>query len=252
MNNFIPAVDKAVQLLEALSSAPASQAALSTRLGISPSTTYRILVTLCAHNWIVKNSDGLYQLSQGLLPLFHSLSADAEILERARLRVSAIAAEYKIACKLSLRRGIDQLTDFRAEPLGPVALTGQAGSTFPLIEGSVGAALLSKDSEKSVMQYVSACPVAIPEKEDPELLLSAIREVRTHGSVLNCRENRWRIAALSAPIHNRTGKVIAALTLISTVDELTEDGRGQWDEVLRSAIAFCEAKEEHPKQILLH
>ena len=252
MNNFIPAVDKAVQLLEALSSAPASQAALSAQLGISTTTTYRILVTLCAHNWVVKNSDGLYQLSQGLLPLFHSLSADAEILERARLRVSAIASEYKIACKLSLRRGLDQLTDFRAEPLGPVALTGQAGSTFPLIEGSVGAALLSQDSEKDVMQYVSACPVAIPEKEDPELLLAGIREVRERGSVLNCRDNRWRIAALSAPIHNRAGKVIAALTLISTVDELTDESRAQWDEVLRDAVELCEAKKDLHSQKMLY
>lgn len=242
MNNTIPAVDKTMQLLEALALNPASQAQLSDRLGISSSTTYRILVTLGQRNWVRKDGDGRFQLANGLLPLLHSLGNDAEVLERARLRVASIASEHGIACKLSLRHGLEQLTDFRAEPPGPVAFTGQAGSTFPLIEGSVGAALLSGQSEAAVMQCVKACTADIPEKTNPELLLGGIHEVHERGCVLNRRKNRWRIAAMSAPLHNHGGSVIAAITLIGAMGELTARRRSKWEKILLDAVAFC----EHP------
>ena len=56
MNNTIPAVEKAVQLLLALAEGEKTQAELSAGLGISMSTAYRILTTLQAHRWVRKNS----------------------------------------------------------------------------------------------------------------------------------------------------------------------------------------------------
>ena len=236
MNNQIPAVDKAVQLLLLLSEREATQAELSRALGISMSTCYRILMTLQEHRWVVKKSGAVYLLGAGLLPLTRGMTRELSLLERMTEKVSEISSRHQIACKLSVRKEDKQLTYFRAEPPGPVALTGQAGSTFPIIEGSVGAALLCDASADEIAALVESCSDDIPEKTNPQLLRDAIMEVRESGTVLNNRKNRWNIAALSIPVCDATGKVIAALTVIGSTDDFTPSNRKQWDSILKGII----------------
>ncbi len=236
MNNKIPAVEKAVQLLLLLSEKDATQAELSRALGIAPSTAYRILMTLQEHRWVLKKTGAVYSLGDGLLPLSRGMARELSLLESMTAKVSEISSRHQIACKLSVRKDDMQLTYFRAEPPGPVALTGQAGSTFPIIEGSVGAALLCDATDDEIAALVESCNDDIPEKSNPQLLRDAIKEVRESGTVLNNRKNRWNIAALSIPVRDSTGKVIAALTVIGSTDDFSPTNRKQWNNILKGMI----------------
>ncbi len=242
MNNMIPAVDKTIQLLSSLSEQDATQAELSRTLGISMSTTYRILTTLQEHRWVRKKAGSVYALGDGLLGLSRGLSGEVALIEKAVAQVRRIAEKYQIACKLSIRKEDRQLTYFRAEPPGPVALTGNPGSTFPLIEGSVGAALLAEESDDGIAALIASCEPDLPEKRQPELLYRAIREVRERGAVLNLRKNRWNIAAFSIPLHDAAGRVIAALTLIGVAADFAGKKRAKWERVLKTAAAECESQ----------
>ena len=156
MNNKIPAVEKTIALLELLSKHPegATQAELRKELSISMSTTYRILQTLLKYKWVRKNADATYSPGNGLLPLLYPFRSRMDLLEHAQEIIDRISAENEMACKLSIRRGSEQVTIMRAEPEGPFALTGQVGSSFPVIEGSVGAALLCDESDDEIMELV--------------------------------------------------------------------------------------------------
>lgn len=242
MNNMIPAVDKTVQLLSRLAEQESTQAELSRTLGISMSTAYRILTTLQEHRWVRKKAGSVYALGDGLLGLSRGLSGEVALIEKAMTQVRRIADKYRIACKLSIRKEDRQLTYFRAEPLGPVALTGNAGSTFPLIEGSVGAALLAEETDEGIAALIASCEPDLPEKRQPELLFRAIREVRERGAVLNVRRNRWNIAAFSIPLHDAAGRVIAALTLIGAAGDFSGKKRAKWERVLKNAAAECESQ----------
>ena len=124
------------------------------------------------------------------------------------------------------------MTYFRAEPSGPVALTGHVGSTFPLIEGSVGAALLANEPEEEISALLRECEADIPEKKNPEILYDAIREVRENGIVFNLRKNRWNIAACSKPVTDHKGNIIAAVTLIGVQEDFTGKNRKKWKTIL--------------------
>ena len=241
MNNLIPAVDKTVQMLEMLSLKGAAQSELSKSLGISMSTAYRILQTLLARNWVRKDDAGVYTVSSGILVLFNAFDRDVKIVQKARLKVDEISSCYHIACKLSLRRGSEQLTDHRAEPPGPVALTGQAGSVFPLIEGSVGSALLADEPDLYIEELLKNCTATIPEKENPELLWNAVKEVRKNNCVLNMRQNRWNIAAFSVPLRGSSGKIFAALTLIGSAEDFAGEKLEKWRKLLCDAAKECES-----------
>ena len=215
MNNGIPAVEKTVALLNYLSDRPegATQAQLKKELGISMSTTYRILQTLLDSHWVRKRGDGVYLLGSGLLPILNRFRGGTKMLDHFQSIIDLIAREHEIACKISVRRGGEQLTLMRAEPEAPIALTGKTGSRFPVVEGSVGAALLCRDAEAQLRKLLADCPEGIPEKKDPELLFRGIEAVCRDGYVVNSN-NRWRITALSAPVCNADGSVFAALTFI--------------------------------------
>jgi DNA-binding IclR family transcriptional regulator len=242
LNHTIPAVEKAVRLLQVLSRKQSSQAELSRALEITISTTYRILSTLRKHDWIRKEKDGHYALSGGLLPLLAHFRAEMERLDHAKKVVTRLSREYRIACKLSIRRDREQLTLFRAEPPGPVALTGQTGSTFPLIEGSVGAALLCGESEDTLRQLVRECDADIPEKKDPKLLFKGITEIREGGYVLNLRKNRWNIAAMSMPLYGDDGRTVeAALSIIGSAEDFAGPKAEKLAGILREAIGECKS-----------
>ncbi|MEA4863264.1 MAG: IclR family transcriptional regulator [Victivallaceae bacterium] len=244
MNNTIPAVEKTVHLMRALARKKSSQAELSKELDIAMSTTYRILSTLRKHDWVRKNETGEYSLSGGLMPLLNHFRSELARLDHAKGVVSRISSKYGIACKLSIRRDDEQLTLFRAEPPGPIALTGQSGSTFPLIEGSVGAALLCAESEEMLETLVDECAADIPEKLDPSLLYGAIGEIRSKGYALNLRKNRWNIAAMSMPVFGEDrGSVVAALTLIGNTEEFESAKAGKLAAILRDAIDECQTEE---------
>ena len=232
MNNTIPAVDKTVRFLLALSERPHTQAELSEKLGTAMSTAYRILTTLQAHDWVRKEG-AVYSLSGGLVPLIRSFDPEMTLLDRAKKQADKISEHYGIACKLSVRRGDQQQTFHRVEPPGPVALTGVVGTQFPIFEGSVGAALLADEPEETVRGLIRQSSVDLPETADPELVLGRIREVRKKGTILNLHRNRWGIAAMSIPLRDSRGRVSAALTLIGVRSDFAGCRRGEWDKILK-------------------
>lgn len=241
MNNRIPAVEKTILLMELLAKSPegATQSELKRELAISMSTAYRILQTLLKHKWVRKNADGVYMPDNGLLPLLCRFRDSMDILEQAQRVIDKVASAHEIACKLSIRRGSEQVTLLRAEPAGPFALTGQVGSSFPVIEGSVGAALLCEESEDEILELAGECRADLPEKRDPELVLRAVRDVREKGYALNLRRNRWNIAAMSMPVRNAGGSVIAALTLIGTESDFAPGRRKKQLSILEKAVHDC-------------
>ena len=91
-------------------------------------------------------------------------------------------------------------------------------------------------SEKEIRELIAACSADIPEKKEPELLFNAVREVHRRGAVLNARPNRWNIAALSVPVRDHAGNVIAALTIVGCGEDFAGNKRNEWELLLKSFI----------------
>lgn len=243
MNNTIPAVEHALMILEYLSSGKkcASQSELQKELNFSMSSTYRILQTLLQHRWIRKNSAGTYELDNGILPLAHHFYREMATFEHAQNVLNRLTLEFDIACKISLRRGNEQVTVMRSENSGPFPLAGRVGASFPVVEGSVGAALLYREENKNILDLLEQCSVDIPEKITPSLLLNAVSEVRENGITFNLRKNRWNIAAGSIPLHDRERRVIAALTVVGNMEDFSGSNLDRIKSALHQAAEQCES-----------
>ncbi len=241
MNNKIPAVEKTILLLELLAKRPngATQAEMKNGLNISMSTAYRILQTLLKHKWVMKDQFGIYTLDNGLLPLLYPFRNRLSGLDLAQTVINDLTAAYDLACKISIRRGLEQVTLLRAEADGPIQLAGHVGSSFPLTEGSVGAALLVQSDDAEIREIALECGGDIPENTDPSLVIENVRNVRNLGYALNMRKNRWNIAALSMPVYDEKGSVAAAITLIGAESDFSGDKLETMVGALKAAAEKC-------------
>jgi len=224
-NHLIPALDKALSLLEHLgrNAGGASQAELSSTLDISQSTCYRILQTLQLHDFVRKQSGGRFDISGGLLSASMRLVDRAKRFERAQPTLEALSAKTGFSSKLSIRQGFEQISILRAESPQDVAVSGKVGARFPVIEGSVGAALLFSEDDATIEELIASCKEPIDEKKDQDLLPSRIAEIKRKGVALNAKENRWNVEAMSAPVFDPvSGQSVAAITLIGFKSEFKE------------------------------
>ncbi len=241
MKNLIPSVDKATALIELMASEhnPMPQSLLAKRLGATTSTTYRILQTLVAHGWVRKTTNNSYELWNGLLPVVYYFHDNLNALEHAHGILTRIAEEHSFACKLSIRRGNEQLTILRAEPYGPYSLTGHNGASFPLIEGSVGAALLCDESDDTLIRLAEASKSEIDEARNPQILVKAVHKVKESGYYVNASNNRWRICAISAPVRTPEGSTIAALTFLGTESDFSEPKLHKLVKLIKETAVAC-------------
>lgn len=239
--HIIPAVEKAVALIEHLghSDHGVTQAELAKELEITGSTCYRIIQTLQKHEWLRKLPGNRYDLSSGILSAAMKLVNPAKRFERCQPLLNELAESSGLSVKLSIRQGGDQITILRAESPRPMTVSGKVGARFPVIEGSVGAALLSNNSEADICQLASLCREEIKEKENPRLVLDRIADIRKKGYCFNARLNRWKVDAMSIPMENEEGLVEAAITLLGFDDDFVADRLDELIVSLQRTAAAC-------------
>ncbi|MBO7299070.1 MAG: helix-turn-helix domain-containing protein [Kiritimatiellae bacterium] len=215
MKNIIPAVYKAIELVEILAASPngMSRNELAEKLAISKTTTYRIINSLCMHKWIEKSNAGygMYQLSSGLLPIVMTLHDEMLELDTARKVIQNIADEHHIACKISIRYGLEQYVFARAEPPGPFITTGKEGYGFTIAEGTSGACLLYEEKPSDRELIYNECNASQEVREEFE---EYFRQIKKRGFCLRPKHSDWPISAMTAPIYDSNNKIVASLTFI--------------------------------------
>jgi DNA-binding IclR family transcriptional regulator len=97
------------------------------------------------------------------------------------------------------------------------------GAAFPLAYGSSGAVLLSNLPDDQVTGILARAHDACWERQTHKDVSLRIREVRTKGWCADFGMYRSNCHALSAPIHDSQGNVVAALTVIGFSDEMVNE-----------------------------
>ena len=208
--NIIPGADKLLCIMEELAKNPLSLQELATRCEASNTTCYRAIQTLLSHDWIYRCGNGRYDISAS----FGQLATRSGFLKLKRLQplLEELAHRSGFAAKVSIREGDSQLACLRAESPGPIGVSLKIGSRFPVVEGTVGAALLCATPLAEIRSLCSKCGAEL-EESDATLVAHRIRTIREKGWLFSGKTTRWGIQAMSAPLH-RGRSVFAALTLI--------------------------------------
>jgi DNA-binding IclR family transcriptional regulator len=223
----VEAVARAVRLLQELRRTPRlSRAQLARSTDVSDDVAGRTLATLQQHG-LVRASDGdgeAYELGLTWLQLadVRRRQVDIRLVAIPVMRRVRDAVDETVI--LSIRVGNRRVNIDYVESKQAIRRVTQPGFETPLHIGATGRALLAGLSSDDFATYlrsnrlvVLAAKAAIPESR----LVKEVEGVRRQGYAVAFREITSDTAAVSAPIHDHAGDIIAALTISCPEERFT-------------------------------
>jgi len=209
----VRAVDRALDIL--LCFTEASELGLTeiaTRVGLHKSTAYRLLTSLEHKGFVIRDeATEKYRLGFRVWELSANLShADdpAVVLlpemERLRDAVDETVSLY-------VRDGKERIRIQAVQSRQPVRSVAPVGARLPLFFGASGKTLIAfaSEDERKMLLADEMWPPGL----DREAFLAQLDEIRRKGYAISVEEREPGAASVSAPIFNRSGKLVAALAV---------------------------------------
>jgi len=206
-------VERAVAVLRAFTGAGALRVTeVAKAAGLRQSTASRLLSTLEQAAFVERDTDGQYRLGADLITLAGVAVNGHPVHHAARQRAQSLAATTGLGANVAVRHGQQAfyLCNFEGH-LAPrsFALTGRRN---PLHATALGKSLLLGVEQRRELlgELVRYTPRTIT---DHDVLDTAIEQVAWQGYSTETEELSLGRSCLAAPLRDRSGLVVAALSL---------------------------------------
>lgn len=218
-------IERAIDILMALSDGPQGFAAVCQIVGLSKSTVHRILVGLSYCDFVVQNpTTGEYMLGSGNYRLTRSLSANnGDIAPLIRSVLVELREQTTETVILHVRVGTRRVCIEEFESPQSLRYTAGIGTSAPLHVGSAGKVLTAWSEEAQIRRLM---PKELESLTDATIidwseLLEELRTVRSQGWAESHGERVQGAFAVSAPIFDDRGGVVAALSILGPEARVT-------------------------------
>lgn len=191
---------------------------IARRLALSPTIVQRMVTSLAKRGYIDRNAENArYRLGYRALALgANSSGSGADYIGTARRELERLARDH------SLNGFVSVLHDGRAVYLlavqaeGPVAIKVAPGSEMPLHSTAAGKVLLSSVSDpeaRKLLGHGKLAAITPHTVTDAAAVIASLARVRKQGYATVSEENIRGVLSVGAPILDRNGKVLAALSV---------------------------------------
>jgi IclR family acetate operon transcriptional repressor len=217
-NYLVKPVDKALQVLSLLAEAgrDLSLKEVCIRTGLPKTTAFRYLYTLATHGYVSHDGNAdLYRLGPRSWQLGQSPGQYGRLLEVALPVMQGLRDRFDETVNLGVLNHTDIVYLGMVESRRALRMQAQIGSQDPAYATSLGKAILAFLPAE---QWLAHLPVRLTSRTDRTLLTRpALRQelelTRQRGYALDQGENEEGACCIGAPIFDRQGRVIAAVSL---------------------------------------
>jgi DNA-binding IclR family transcriptional regulator len=201
-------VDKTVRVLRALeATGPAGLAELQAATRLPRATAHRLAIALEQHGLVRRDQDGRFCLGLGLIPLGRAAADGFPLAELARPSLTSLRHETGESVQLFVREGDGRRCVVSLQSPHGLRWIVPEGAVLPLHVGSAGRVLSG--------------------------------ELGPAGWVQSVEEREPGVASVSAPVTDRSGAVVAAVSVSGPVERMTrQPGRRFGGQVVEAARAI--------------
>jgi len=227
----IQVLDRAVALMRALaeSGEPQRLRDLAERSQLSPSTTRRILASLCQHQLCEQTEDGTYRLGLALFELGRRVEADLDIRSRSLPALKRLSDTSHLTAFICVQRDEWAIAIERVDGRYAFSLALTVGGSLPLHAGAAPRALLAYLQEDEVLRLLAQHP---PERFTERTLvteaevLEDMRLTRERGYAISDEDVTPGVAAIGMPVFGHLGpdRPVAAISIAGLVPQVLGDG----------------------------
>src|SRR5699024_2787627 len=173
--------------------------------------------------YLRKENSGLFHLGRKLIELGFNAYSEVEITRIARPFLQNLADETSDTVHLVARDNnhviyLDKIFSRRA-----VEISSRIGGIKPLVSTGVGKALLMGCSEKDWSDIFDQQCHLIRRSITKDKWLSEMREYSRKGVAYDKGEDQEVIRCVAAPVRNGGGHTVAAISVSSAVDYMSEE-----------------------------
>ncbi|SDE07242.1 IclR family transcriptional regulator [Sporomusa acidovorans] len=215
---FLQSVDNALQILELFSGNVAELGVtdVSKLLGLGRSTAHRLLSTLENRAFVEQNPvTGKYKLGMKIVNIGANKLSRLNIIKECHPCLEALSSETGEATHLALySRG--EITFVDQVRRNPAVMSSIIGSRMPAYITGTGKILLAFLADAEVEKYlqnVHLQPYTATTIADRDQLKEHLKEIREQGYGEDQQESEEGLVCFAAPVRDRTGKVVAAISI---------------------------------------
>ena len=212
----VESVLRALDIIEILADRGESRVTdLALEAGCSKNTAFRLLQTLMVRGYVRQAKDSSYALTFQLLNLSEKIVSHTDLNDIARPFLEELSHEFGETATLAVVDGADIVYLQRVLGNQPYHTSYNVGSHAKAYCTSLGKAILAYSPPEVVdtildgnLESVTSFTIA-----DPERLAAELRIIAERGYAVDNQENVLGIFCVGAPVFNRRGDVVAAISV---------------------------------------
>jgi IclR family KDG regulon transcriptional repressor len=238
----VQAVSNALKILEILSQTPRRGVSeLARDLGCQKSTVFRLLNTLRHEGCVVQDEESeKYSLSLKLFKI-GSTAVNNLDLNKAALpvitRLSQLSSETIHLCALENQRLV-YIQKIESTYALKVTMMSRVGESTPLYCTGVGKVLLAYQNAENIRRYLETTEFQKFTGRtivNPGDLTLELEKIRLSGIAYDNEEHELGVRCVAAPIFDRRGEVIAALSVSGPTIRMVDEKLGLMRELVKNA-----------------
>ncbi|MFJ8545853.1 IclR family transcriptional regulator [Streptomyces sp. NPDC093586] len=221
-------VDRAITVLEILARhGEAGVSEVAAEIGVHKSTAFRLLGALEARGLVEQVGErGKYRLGFGVVRLAGAVTGRIDITQQSRPVCERLAEEIGETVNVAVMREHYAINLYQVRGPGAITAHNWVGQLTPLHATSSGKILLAHMPAEERAALLSEIRL---NKVTPHTLTTKTRleknlaEARERGYSWTLEELEIGLHAMAAPVRDRDGKVVAALSASGPAYRLTEE-----------------------------
>jgi IclR family transcriptional regulator, KDG regulon repressor len=226
---------------------------LARRLGLHPTTTFRMLETLRARAMVRPGGNGSYDLGPGTLELGRRFLSRISIARDAQELVEELAKRVQETVSVGALDDGEVLYIAIAHRQHEFGIQSSPYARHPAHCTALGKALLADLPAGKIEAIVAAHPL-IPltprTLTDPAALQMELEAVRAQGYAVDDEERTPGVMCIAAPIRDHTGAVAAAVSMAGPAVRLREAGVARLAEIVKGAAGAMSERLGAPVALL--
>ncbi|MBQ0830215.1 IclR family transcriptional regulator [Streptomyces tagetis] len=235
MGRLVPAVTRALDILELFLDGDGTLSApeIVRRLQLPRTTVHELVSTLAARRYLVPvaSEPGRYRLGVRPYQLGSRYAEDLDLAAEGRQVARGVAETCDETVHVAILEDTDVIYIAKVDSTHAVRMVSAAGRRLPAHCTSVGKMLLASLPERELdarfpdgTELAAMTPNSIT---DPAVLREALARVRARGTAVENRESNADVSCVAAPVRDRSGRVVAALSISVPLIRWSEERRAE-------------------------
>ncbi|RSL33577.1 IclR family transcriptional regulator [Salibacterium salarium] len=225
---------------------------LAEKLNLAASTTHRLLTSLAAEGFVVKNQNtGKYTLGLSVLQLTNTVTEQLHIIQESSPILEKLTEETGESSHIGIIDKDDVVYLQKADSIYPARHDSYLGKRIPIHCTSPGQAILAFKPEEYIDEKLSLSLKAytkytITQRKELENKLMNIRQT---GFVNSSQEYQYNIYSIGAPVFKNDKDVVASVNIAGPVQRIKPYRKAFTEKIVEAGRQLSDIiQERHHKE----